>query len=127
MQLMDGLDLHEKGSRTMRGMMLAVLMAFVAGSALAGGGDNAIGNETPTADKAEEPEEFKVPAGFLAKKRGKKVVYCKKSLESGTRFAQEKCYSEEQLRAIEMAREQDQATFDQTRKICSNLEACGGG
>jgi hypothetical protein len=119
-------------------MMLAVLMAFVAGSALAGGGDNAIGNETPTADQAqdkaaadtadqaEEPEEFKVPAGFLAKKRGKKVVYCKKSLESGTRFAQEKCYSEEQLRAIEMAREQDQATFDQTRKICASMENCGG-
>jgi len=123
----------------MRGMMLAVLMAFFAGTALAQDGDNAIGNETPTADQAQdkaktdtadeakEPEEFKIPAGYQVKKRGKKLVYCKKSMESGTRFAQEKCYEEAQLREIELAREQDQSTFDQNRKVCPNLEACGGG
>ncbi len=123
----------------MRGMLLAVLMAFVAGSALAGDGDSAIGNDTPTADQAQdkvkadtadearEPEPFKVPAGYQAKKRGKKVMYCKKSMESGTRFAQEKCYSEEQLRQMEMAREQDQTTFDQKRKVCPGLENCSGG
>jgi len=123
----------------MRGMTLAVLMAFLAGTALAQEGDSAIGNETPsadqaqdkvetdTADEAKEPEEFKVPAGFLVKKRGKKTVYCKKAMESGTRFSQEKCYNEEQLREMATAREQDQATLDQNRKVCANLESCSGG
>lgn len=123
----------------MRGMMLAVLLAFVAGSALPGDLDSPISNETPTADQAQdkaeadtadeakEPEPFKVPAGYQAKSRGKKVLYCKKSMESGTRFSQEKCYSEDQLRAMEMAREQEQATLEQTRKVCANVENCGGG
>ncbi len=123
----------------MRGMMAAVLMACVAGSAMAGDGDSAIGNDTPTAsqaqdkvktdtaDEAKEAEPFKVPAGYQAKKRGKKLMYCRKSMESGTRFAQEKCYSEEQLRQMEMAREQDQTTFDQKRKVCPGLENCSGG
>jgi hypothetical protein len=120
-------------------MMLAVLMAFLAGTALAQDGDSAIGNETPTADQAQdkaetetadeakEPEEFKVPAGYQAKKRGKKTVYCKKAMESGTRFSQEKCYNEEQLRAMSAEHEQDQTTFDQNRKVCSNQDSCGGG
>jgi hypothetical protein len=123
----------------MRGMMLAALMAFVAGTALAGTGDSAIGNDTPTADQAQdkaepdtadgakEAEPFKVPAGYQAKSRGKKTVYCKKTMESGTRFAQEKCYSEEQLRAMDSSREEDTAKLDQTRKVCANLESCSGG
>jgi hypothetical protein len=48
-------------------------------------------------------------------------------MESGTRFSQEKCFNEEQLREMELAREQDQTTFDQNRKVCSNLESCSGG
>ncbi|MEX0735062.1 MAG: hypothetical protein WD051_10600 [Steroidobacteraceae bacterium] len=123
----------------MRSMMLAVLVTFLCGTGLAQAGGGAIGNETPTAeqakdkvesetaDEAEAPEEFKIPPGYHAKKRGKKVVYCKKSMESGTRFSQEKCYDEMQLQEMELEREQDQTTFDQSRKICSNLEACGGG
>lgn len=123
----------------MRGMMLAVLMAFLAGTALAQDSDSAIGNDTPTADQAQdkaktdtadeakEPEEFKIPPGYQAKQRGKKMVYCKKSLESGTRFSQERCYSETQLREMELAREQDQSTFEQNRKVCANPETCAGG
>jgi hypothetical protein len=130
------MEFVEKGSQSMRGMMLAILMAIVAGTAFAGDSDSAIGNETPTADQAQDktesettedakPEEpFKVPAGYQAKKRGKKTVYCKKAMESGTRFSQEKCYSEEQLRAQEADREQDQADFDQNRKVCGGLESC---
>ena len=120
----------------MRGMMLAVLMGLVSGFAVAADNDSAIGNETPTADQAQDkaeadttdeakPEEpFKVPAGYQAKKRGKKMVYCKKAMESGTRFSQEKCYSEETLRAMEAERDQDQVTLDQTRKVCGTAESC---
>ena len=118
----------------MRSMMLTVLAAFLTSTALADPG--AIGNETPTAeqapdkavsetvDEAGEAEPFRVPAGFQPKKRGKKVVYCKKAMESGTRFSQEKCYSEEQLRAMDAEREQDQANFDQSRKVCATPESC---
>jgi hypothetical protein len=120
----------------MRGMMLAVLMALIAGFAFAADNDSAIGNETPTADQSQDkaaadttedakPEEpFRVPAGYQPKKRGKKMVYCKKAMESGTRFSQEKCYSEEQLRAMDSEREQEQASFDQNRKVCANAESC---
>ena len=122
----------------MRSMMLAVLMAFLSGSVLAQDSDSAIGNEianadqaqdkaeTETADEAKEPDVFKVPAGYRAKKRGKKVVYCKKDMESGTRFAQERCFDEAQLKQKELAETEVNAAFDQARKICSNLEACGG-
>jgi hypothetical protein len=120
-------------------MILAILAVLVAAPGLASASDSAIGNETATADQAQdkaetdtadeakEPEEFKVPAGYRAKKRGKKVVYCKKGMESGTRFAQEQCFDEMQLKEMELAREEDKTTFDQSRKLCSNLEACGGG
>jgi hypothetical protein len=120
----------------MRGMMLAVLMGLVSGYAFAADNDSAIGNETPTADQAQDkaeadttdeakPEEpFKVPAGYQPKKRGKKMVYCKKAMESGTRFSQEKCYSEEQLQAMEGERDQDQVTLDQSRKVCGTAESC---
>ncbi len=123
----------------MRGMMLTVLMALLAGTAFAGTGDSAIGNDTPTADQAQdkveadtadgakEAEPFKVPAGYQAKSRGKKTVYCKKSMESGTRFSQEKCYSEEQLRAMDASREEESAKLEQTRKVCASLENCSGG
>ena len=120
----------------MRSMMLTILAAFLASAALADPG--AIGNETPTAeqapdkavaetvDEAGEAVPFKVPAGYQPKQRGKKVVYCKKAMESGTRFSQEKCYSEDQLRAMDAEREQDQANFDQTRKVCASSESCAG-
>lgn len=123
----------------MRGVMLAVLMALLASSAVAGTGDSAIGNDTPTADQAQDKAEadtaddakeaapFKVPAGYQAKSRGKRTVYCKKSMESGTRFAQERCYSEDQLRVMESSQEEDAAKLDQTRKVCANLENCSGG
>ncbi len=122
----------------MRSTMLAVLLVLLcsAGTALASGtaisnetvtADQAQGKaETDTADEAKEPEEFKVPAGYRAKKRGKKLVYCKKDMESGTRFAQEHCYDEAQLKKMELARAQENAALDQSRKVCANAESCAG-
>ena len=66
-------------------------------------------------DDTQAPEPFKVPAGYQVKKRRKRTVYCRKAMQSGTRFSQEKCYSEETLRAMEATKEQDQANFDQAR------------
>jgi hypothetical protein len=47
-------------------------------------------------------------------------------MESGTRFAHERCFDEAQLKQKELAEAEGNAAFDQARKICSNLEACGG-
>ena len=122
----------------MRSMMLAMLLAMLACAGLAQASGSAIGNETAiadqaqdkaetdTADEAKEPEPFKVPAGYRAKKRGKKLVYCKKDMESGTRFAQERCFDEEQLRAQELARQQEKATLDASRLVCGTPETCAG-
>ncbi len=123
----------------MRYLMLSVLSSLLAMPVLASDSDNAIGNETVTADQAQDkaatdtadeakaPEPFKVPLGYRQKTRGKRVVYCKKETEPGTRFSSERCYDETQLRAMETARQLEQTTIEQSRKICSNLESCGGG
>ena len=120
----------------MRSMMLAMLLAMLACAGVAQASGSAIGNETATADQAQdkaetdtadeakEQEPFKVPAGYRAKMRGKKMVYCKKDMESGTRFAQERCYDEDQLRAQELARQQEKATLDASRLVCGTPETC---
>lgn len=120
----------------MRSTMLAILLAMFTFAGVAQASGSAIGNETATADQAQdkaetdtadeakEPVEFKVPAGYRAKKRGKKMVYCKKDMESGTRFAQERCYDEVQLRQQELAREQEKAKIDQARLICATPDTC---
>jgi hypothetical protein len=123
----------------MQRLIFAVVMALLGGTAWAQDSDSAIGNETTTVDQAsdpaepetakeaKEPQPFKVPAGFRAKRRGKNVVYCRKDMESGTRFASERCYDETQLRELEAARQQEQADFDQARKICASQAVCGSG
>ena len=122
----------------MRSTMLAILVALLACASVAQASGSAIGNETATADQAQdkaetdtadeakEQEPFKVPAGYRAKKRGKKMVYCKKDMESGTRFAQERCFDEAQLRQQELAREQENRTLEQSRRVCATPETCAG-
>jgi hypothetical protein len=47
------------------------------------------------------PEDFKVPAGYRAVKRGLDTVYCTSSTPIGSRMPEKICYSREQLEAIE--------------------------
>lgn len=123
----------------MRAILLPTIVALTMAPALGWASPNAISNETaatePAQDKAESPtaagakpeNEFTPPPGYRQKKRGKKMVYCKKDLESGTRFASETCYDEEQLREIQRAREIGNTAFDQSRSVCAGLEPCTGG
>lgn len=125
----------------MRSLMWVVFAMLCSTVALGRDSDSAIGNETATADEvqakdpaeaettdaAKEPEPFVPPAGYRVRTRGDKVMYCKKSLESGTRFSSERCYTEEQLKAIERDSEQEQANLDQAKKICATVQGCGGG
>lgn len=124
----------------MRNVLLSTMIALATVPALGWASPSAISNETvttePAQDKAESPtaleakpeERFTPPPGFREKKRGKKTVYCRKDLESGTRFAAEICYDEEQLRAMDRERELGKTAFDQARRLsCSNPESCAGG
>src|SRR5512134_2919591 len=122
----------------MRSVMPAVLLALFCGIAAAQDSDSAIGNETLTADQAQdkaetataaeakEPEVFTPPPGYKARKRGNKVVYCKKNMESGTRFASEQCHDEAQLKLLALEQEKDQADLDQSRRVCAIQGQCGG-
>ena len=119
----------------MRSIILAAFIMLLAGPALpqespATAGDQATrpeqaqGQAEAETVAAAKEEEFKPPPGYLQKKRGDKVLYCKKNIETGSRFATEKCYDEAQIRDVELMREQNNRDFDQRRAICSNPGIC---
>ena len=102
--------------------------------------DSAIADETPTADQAndkaavatvaavkEEPadeQEFRPPPGFLTKKRGELVVYCKKDRETGTRFVTEKCLDEAQMREYLLSLAEQKRNIDRIRSTCATSAVC---
>lgn len=110
----------------MRRWIGAIVMCLTAGFALAQESKTDSEKEkaqaaTPEAsqekEKAKEKEEFKPPRGYVTKKRGDAVVYCTKSREIGSRFVTEKCYDENQVRDLELAKELAKREFDQRRAI----------
>ena len=117
----------------------ACLLSMTAQVALAQ--DSAIADETPTADQANDraevattaavkveeagkEAEFKPPPGFLTKKRGELVVYCKKDRETGTRFVTEKCLDEAQMREYLLALQIQKRDVDRIRSTCSTASVC---
>lgn len=110
------------------------MLSLVAGVAL--GQESAIGDDTPTADQSKDKvetvaavdakagDEFEPPPGYKTKKRGKITLYCIKDSTVGTRFQTEKCYDEDQIRAMLLAREQNNRDFDKSRATCSNPAIC---
>jgi hypothetical protein len=89
------------------------------------GGAGAAGASEPAAEVTPEPEaarpepEFKPPPGYRTRKRGDKVVYCRKELIEGTRFTQEQCYDKVRLKEIESLMDQQRREIDQRRRICA--------
>lgn len=117
----------------MRKVMLAVLAVVLASGALAQQSASATSDDTRNSDQAKEkaeaadakdPDEFVLPPGFKAKKRGDITLYCTKGKATGTRFQTESCYDEAQLRDYLLAREQNNRDFDRSRAICSNPSIC---
>jgi hypothetical protein len=111
-------------------------MVLAAGIAMAQ--DSPIGNETPSAEQATDKaaarttdtadarkdHEFKPPPGFLTKKRGDLVLYCKKDRTTGTRFATEKCYDEDQMREYLLALEIQMRDVERIRSTCTTAAVC---
>ena len=95
--------------------------------------DSAIADETPTADQANDKAEstspertrkFNPPPGFLTKKRGELVVYCKKDRETGTRFVTEKCLDEAQMREYLLSLAEQKRNIDRIRSTCATSAVC---
>ena len=100
--------------------------------------DSPIGNETPAAEQgndkvsaeataaadAKKDDEFKPPPGFLTKKRGNLTLYCKKDRTTGTRFATEKCYDENQMREYLLALEIQKRDVERIRATCTTAAVC---
>lgn len=81
--------------------------------------------EASDAEAAKKEEPFKPPPGFRQRKRGEFVVYCRKETVMGTRFASEKCYDEEGIKAMLVAQQDDRDKVDQMRRICAGDSSCG--
>ena len=113
----------------MRGVTLVVLLGLATPLAFAEGmqeGPEKVATAAETADdEAKEESEFKVPAGFRARKLGERTVYCRKDVTSGSRFSSEKCYTETQLAEAERQKEEARREVGKSRAICSADGACG--
>jgi hypothetical protein len=72
-------------------------------------------------------EAFTPPPGWLPKKRGKFIVYCRKQSQMGSRVPTETCYDETGIREMLRAQQEDREKVDQMRRICGSMDACGGG
>ena len=120
-------------------LMFAFALCFVTASTFAQA--PAAGDETPAADQSKAAtaasqaaateaaaveKEFKPPVGFIPKKRGALVLYCKKDSTIGTRFQTEKCYSEAQVRDYIIAQQENKRDIDRVRSTCSSgvAEVC---
>ncbi len=80
---------------------------------------------TESAKPAAKPEsDYRPPPGYKTRKRGDKVVYCKKVSIPDSRLMTEKCYDEIQLRDIELQMEQQRDDLEQRRRICPSPTAC---
>ncbi len=94
-------------------------------------------NETPAADappvkpdpeavtEVKEDKPFKIPAGFRTKTRGEKTVYCRSDTVSGSRFAKEQCFTEEQLKKKAAENEAARQEMEKSLRVCSTTTTCG--
>lgn len=89
--------------------------------------------EAKAATTAQAAADFKPPPGFMKKKRGKFILYCKKDAPLGSRIQTETCYDEDQMRNYMLALKETKGNVDKIRATCANIcvcgspESCGGG
>lgn len=102
----------------MRSLMLAILISFATVPAIAQD------SEKPVKEEVKVEKEYKPPPGYKTRHRGDKTIYCRKATEIGSRFAVEKCFTEEQLE-IELERiAAAKEEFERGRRVCSSATVC---
>jgi hypothetical protein len=70
--------------------------------------------------------EFRTPAGYQKKTKGKSTVYCRSDTPVGTRFATEYCYTQAELERMDSSRSGIRQDVDRARRTCTG-GGCGGG
>jgi len=92
-------------------------------SATAAAPSAAVPAEAQASAALAEPEEaaatFKPPAGYSTKKKGDKTLYCRKETPIGTRFANEYCFTQEQLVRIAKSSQSMRDDVGRRQKACS--------
>ena len=79
-----------------------------------------------SAEAANSPTGELVPSpGFVKKKRGNHVLYCKRDTTVGTRIKTENCYDEQQVRDYMLALKETKHSVDRIRNSCANICVCG--
>ena len=107
----------------MRNMWRLTALAVVLAACSWGvGAEDTTDSATP---EAKPESDFKPPPGYRARKRGDKLVYCKKEQMRESRLKTEKCYDQVQLRELEMLNELQRNEIDQRRRICPSPTTCG--
>ena len=98
----------------MRKLIIAIVMALAAAVASAGDSEK----------QAAEQKEFKPPPGYKTRTRGDQTYYCRKTVEIGSRFPVESCYTQEQLEQLLVENDRQRREIEQHRSICSNPAVC---
>ncbi len=86
-----------------------------------------IGDEANAVVKQDAAQEakFRTPPGYKKKKRGDKIMYCRSETPIGTRFAQEYCFTQNQLERIEKSKQGMQDDVAMRQRMCTTQTACG--
>lgn len=87
-------------------------------------GEPLLGIKVVEDSPAARKEEFKPPQGFVTRKRGQLVMYCKKDATVGTRFKSEQCYTEDQVRDYMLTQAENKRNIDRIRSTCANAAVC---
>jgi hypothetical protein len=66
----------------------------------------------------------KVPGGYRLVKRNGKELYCRSVTMIGTRFAEQMCFTREQIAEIEERTDHAMDDFEQARKTCTGGPYC---
>jgi len=129
--------------RAMRTILIASLLCLASGVAFAQASTSS--DETPAADATKPVKgeakpaaattaaagiapgemENRLPPGFKVKRRGQYVMYCKSETPIGTRFRQETCLDDAQMRDYLIWLQENKAEIDRIRATCSTKKACG--
>jgi hypothetical protein len=69
-------------------------------------------------------DKFKIPPSYKPTLRDGETVYCRKEVESGSRFKKRYCYTLAELKEVERQREELQTEMSRSRATCSSASSC---
>lgn len=69
----------------------------------------------------------KIPSGYRRVTRNGKELYCRAVVTLGSRFAEQMCFTREQLEDIATRTESTMNEIDRSTAVCAGAGQCGGG